>query len=177
MSLEGGAERMEIKSLPILPVEGPFTEQTWEFKSADARWILDYWNKLRGERPRPKWKDVDLLDIYKIARLMTVKDAIDGGEDFLVRYWGAEITKFLKFEATGKRLSKYYPASDVESALKTHRLALLGDSPVRRWGDSQFPDRGLAKFEMIHLPLDNDAGERAHVMTFTTFKWDSGDLH
>jgi len=152
-------------------IEGPFFEQTWEFESVDARWMLDYWQTLRGDRLRPAWSDIDLLKIYDHARAMTVKDAVDGGEDFRVRFWGTELTEFLEYDATGKRLSEYYPKSDVASILDTHRLALLGDKPVRRWGNSQYPGRGMAKFEMIHLPLDNNAGEPSHVITLTTFKW------
>jgi hypothetical protein len=162
---------MDLNSMSVRSVEGPHTEQTWDFTSADANWMLDYWNSLRGNNARPKWSDIDLMAVYQYARAMTVKDAIDDGKDFFVRFWGAELTEFLQYEATGKKLSEYYPERTVESALETHRLALFGDKPVRRWGDSQFPNRGLAKFEMIHLPLDNDAGERAHIITLTTFAW------
>ncbi len=162
---------MTIQTLPIQSVDGPFTEPTWDFQSDDVCWLLDYWEKLRGDQPCPRWTDVDLMEIYHSARAMTVKDAVDDGTDFLVRFWGTELTKFLTYDATGKKMSEYYPQSDVENALMAHRLALLGDTPVRRWGDSQFPDRGLAQFEMIHLPLNNDNGERTHVITLTTFSW------
>ena len=156
---------------PWRSVEEPKFEQTWTFGTKDTQWMLGYWNSLRGGRICPKLSDVDLLSVHQQARHMTVKDSIDGGSDFLVRFWGTELTSFLKCDPTGQRLSVYFPPASAESALETHRLALTGDMPVRRWGDSQFPDRGMAKFEMILLPLENAAGERAHVITLCTFNW------
>jgi len=157
--------------LDLQSVDDSLFEQTWEFESDDAQWMLDYWQTTRSDRPRPAWSDIDLLKVYDHARAMTVKDAVNGGEDFLVRFWGTELAEFLEYDATGKLLSEYYPKSDVASILDTHRLALFGDIPVRRCGNSRYPERGMAKFEMIHLPLDNDAGEPSHVITLTTFKW------
>lgn len=156
---------------PSQSTEGPFIEQTWDFKSEETQWMLDYWNTLRGDRICPKWSDVDLLSIHQQARSISVKDAVDGGADFVVRFWGTELAAFLKCDPTGQKISAYFPPSSVASALETHRLALMSDTPVRRWGDSQYPDRELAKFEMILLPLENTAGERAHVITLSTFRW------
>lgn len=162
---------MTAQAMIVSSVEGPFTEQTWEFESPNVLWMLNYWKNLRGDRARPTWSDIDLLAIHKYARAMTVKDAIDDGADFLVRYWGTELSEYLKYDATGKRVSEYYPKPGLAVALETHQLALLGNTPTRRWGSSMFSDHGMMKIEMIHLPLDNDAGKPAHVITLSSFGW------
>lgn len=151
------------------PHEGPFHEQTWAFEAPAVNWMLDYWNALRRDRSCPAWSDVDLLSIYKYARLMTVKDAICGNDDFVVRFWGTEIVNVLQYDATREKISEYYPKQKSTDVIEVHRLALLENVPVRRWGKSVFPNRELTNFETIHLPLFNDAGERVHVITLTAF--------
>lgn len=54
--------------------------------------------------------------------------------------------------------------------LAAHQLALSGDIPVRRWGTSQYPERDHVSFDTILLPLDNDDGEPAHVMSMAVFR-------
>jgi hypothetical protein len=152
------------------PLDGPFAEQTWDYESPDLVWLLDYWNSLRGDLPCPAWSAFDLLSIHKRARFMTVKDATDDGEDFLVRFWGTGLVSVLEYDGTGKRMSEYFPDINASNMLESHQLALRGDVPVRRWGVSQFPNQDYTTFEMIHLPLINDVGERAHVITLTAFK-------
>lgn len=149
--------------------EGPFVEQTWQFEAPEVQWALDYWMGLRGNRQCPCWSEIDLFSYYKYARLMTIKDAINSGEDFLVRFWGTGIVDVLKYDASGKKLSEYYPAPYSAEMIEQHRLALLGDMPIRRWGNSLFPNREYIKYEIIQLPLSNDMGERAHVLTLTAF--------
>lgn len=149
---------------------GPFVEQTWEYEAPDLRWMLDYWQERRGDRERPRWRDIDLLAIYKYAPKIVVKDAIDNGADFVVRFWGTEITEWLNFDGTGKRLSDYFPKTDLENILSSHRLGLLGGIPVRRWGISRYPDRDHVAFDTITLSLDGDDDTPAHIITLTTFQ-------
>jgi len=154
----------------IEAVEGPFTEQTWEFTTPELRWMLDHWTEKRGGRRCPRWRDIDLPSIYQHAPKIVVKDAVDGGRDFRVRFWGTEITEWLRFDATGRLLSEYFPAAGRDAVLEAHRLALTGNAPVRRWGISAYPERGYIAFETIELPLENDAGERAHIISMAIYR-------
>ena len=108
--------------------------------------------------------------MYKHAPNIVVKDAIDGGRDFRVRFWGTAVTEWLRHDATGRLLSDYFPAGGRAQILEAHRLALLGDTPVRRWGVSVYPDRGYVAFETITLSLANDAGERAHIISMSLYR-------
>jgi hypothetical protein len=151
-------------------VEGPFTEQTWDFTTPALRWLLDHWLDKRGDRDCPRWRDIDLPSMYKYAPNIVVKDAIDGGRDFRVRYWGTAVTEWLRLDATGKLLSEYFPAAGRDRILESHRLALTGDMPIRRWGVSVYPERSYVAFETITLPLANDAGERAHIISMSLYR-------
>ncbi|MEQ9554649.1 MAG: PAS domain-containing protein [Rhodospirillales bacterium] len=151
-------------------VEGPFAEQTWDVTTPALRWLLDHWLEKRGERDCPRWRDIDLPSMYKHAPNIVVKDAIDGGRDFRVRFWGTAVTEWLRHDATGRLLSDYFPAGGRAQILEAHRLALLGDTPVRRWGVSVYPDRGYVAFETITLPLANDAGDRAHILSMSLYR-------
>tara|TARA_R110001592_G_scaffold121569_2_gene327369 strand:- start:404 stop:922 length:519 start_codon:yes stop_codon:yes gene_type:complete len=151
-------------------VEGPFAEQTWDFTTPALRWLLDHWLDKRGDRDCPSWRDIDLPSMYKYAPNIVVKDAIDGGRDFRVRYWGTAVTEWLRLDATGKLLSEYFPATGRDRILESHRLALTGDMPVRRWGVSVYPERSYVAFETITLPLANDVGERAHIISMSLYR-------
>lgn len=151
-------------------VEGPFAEQTWEFTTPALRWLLDHWLDKRGGRDCPRWRDIDLPSMYKHAPNIVVKDAVDGGRDFRVRFWGTAVTEWLRLDATGKLLSEYFPAAGREQILEAHRLALTGDMPIRRWGVSVYPDRSYVAFETITLPLANDAEERAHIISMSLYR-------
>ncbi len=151
-------------------VEGPFSEQTWDVTVPGLRQLLDHWLEKRGERDCPRWRDIDLPAIYKCAPNIVVKDAVEGGRDFRVRFWGTAVTEWLRLDATGKLLSEYFPANGREQILKSHREALMGDTPLRRWGISVYPDRGYVAFETITLPLANDAGARAHIISMSLYR-------
>jgi hypothetical protein len=158
-------------------VEGPFSELTWDVTTPKLRWLLDYWLEKRGDRDCPSWHDIDLPAMYKYAPNLVVKDAVDGGRDFRVRFWGTAITEWLRLDATGKLLSEYFPADGRPQILAAHRQALMGDMPVRRWGVSVYPDRGYVAFETLTLPLANDAGERAHIISMSLYRMaESGSL-
>lgn len=161
---------MADRRLGLQAVEGPFTEQTWDFTHPDHRWLLDYWNEKRGDRACPRWRDVSLLEMYKVAPKIVVKDAVDGGRDFRIRFWGTEITEWLRFDATGKLQSEYFPAAGLQTILDAHRTALTGDVPVRRWGVSVYPDRSYVAFQSIDLPMADDADARAYILSMSCYE-------
>lgn len=151
-------------------LEGPFVEQTWEFERPEFRELLDYWKDRRQDRAAPRWRDVDLLAVYRLAPFITVKDALDGGTDFRNRYWGTQVAEWLRFDGTGRRLSDYFPKATLPATLAAHRLALHSDMPVRRWGVSAYPKRDHVAFEVITLALEDDAGNRAHLLSMSHYQ-------
>ena len=72
--------------------------------------LKDYWeSKYTLANDTPRYEDVNLMDLYKVAPLMFVKDVIDDGEDFVNRFWGTELSSVIGLELTGVRVSEYQP--------------------------------------------------------------------
>lgn len=161
---------MNSRSIGLESIEGPFVEETWDFEAADLQWMLNYWREKRGDRTCPRWRDIDLPAIYEYVPKIVVKDAVDGGRDFKVRFWGTEVTEWLQFDGTGKKVGDYFPEASRQITLNAHIRALNSDIPIRRWGVSVYPDRHYVAFETIDLPLENDAGERAHIISMQQYR-------
>lgn len=149
-----------------------YFEQSSEFDAWELRWLLDYWQGLCGDRDCPRLIDVGLPEIVRQAPKIIVRDAVDGGRDFVNRFWGSEMRAWLGFDGTGRKLTDYYPAAALKPMLDAHRLALTGDLPVRRWGITAYPKANMATFEAIDLPLADDMNRRAHVLSMYVYRTD-----
>jgi hypothetical protein len=154
-----------------------FFEQTQSFDAWELRWLLDYWQGLRDGRDCPRLVDVGLPAIVRQAPKIIVRDAIDGGRDFVNRFWGSELRSWLGFDGTGQKVSEYFPQHARSAMLESQRLALTGELPVRRWGETAYSPPNPATYEAIDLPLTNDSGARAHVLSMYVYRADRLDAH
>ena len=166
---------MALDAIGLTTVEGPYFEQTWDFTDPEFCWMRDYWQEKRGDRPCPRLRDINLPSLFRQAPKIVIKDAIDDGRDFRVRYWGTNVTDWLKFDGSGKLLSDYFPQKSLEQVKKAHLMALNGDIPMHRWGVSTYPNRDFLEFETIDLPLENDEGKRAHILSLHQYRIQSRD--
>lgn len=149
-----------------------FFEQTQSFDAWELRWLLEYWQSLCDGPNCPRLVDVGLPAIVRQAPKIIVRDAIDGGRDFVNRFWGSELRTWLGFDGTGQRISEYFPRHAREAMLKSQRLALTSDMPVRRWGVTAYARPNPATYEAIDLPLADDVGARAHVLSMYVYRSD-----
>jgi len=117
--------------------------------------LLEYWRTLCRDRPRPAWSEVELMDLFRIAPRLVVKDLIDGGAEFRNRYWGTKMTDVLGYDATGALLKDQYPPNAAAALGKMYRLALTTSLPVRLVAVSSMVKRKeYLNLEAIVLPLD-----------------------
>ncbi|MEQ9681687.1 MAG: hypothetical protein RLO49_03175, partial [Rhodospirillales bacterium] len=56
--------------------------------------------------------------------------------------------------------------------LESQRLALTSDLPVRRWGITAYAQPNMPTYEAIDLPLADDDGARAHVLSMYVYRSD-----
>ncbi len=152
-----------------------FFEPTQSFDAWELRWLLDYWQGLCDGPNCPRLIDVGLPTIVRQAPKIIVRDAIDGGRDFVNRFWGSELRNWLGFDGTGQRISEYFPQHARAAMLASQRLALESDTPVRRWGVTAYPQPNLTTYEAIDLPLADDDGARAHVLSMYVYRSDRLD--
>lgn len=153
-----------------------FFEPTQAFDAWELRWLLDYWQGLCDGRDCPRLIDVGLPAIVRQAPKIIVRDAIDGGQDFVNRFWGSELRNWLGFDGTGQRISEYFPRHALDAMLESQRLALTSHSPVRRWGATAYTKPNLTTYEAIDLPLADDDGVRAHVLSMYVYRADDLDV-
>ena len=70
--------------------------------------MLDIWDDWRAGRPAPAWRDVVLMDIPRsLSKMAAVVDVLDGGADFVYRYWGPGLTELFGRDETGTRISDH----------------------------------------------------------------------
>ena len=91
--------------------------------------LIHYWQGLATRNNgHPEWAQVRLIDLYKIATFLAVKDVIDGGTDFLNRFWG------------------------------TGRVTRTGEPEMVRGYIATIPGQEHVPYEVVHLPLWGEGG-------------------
>lgn len=138
--------------------------------------LVAYWRDKRGPRPYPAWDDIELIDLWRVAANLSVNDVVDGGDDFLVRYWGSAVAEASAGDATGKSLKAFCrPNSD--AGLVNFRRVVTDRAPVlsyRRF--SFFEGREHVTWEAVHLPLGPDGGPVTQVISAFDFDCDIRDI-
>jgi hypothetical protein len=143
--------------------------------------LIGYWQGLaQTSGGRPQWQQVRLMDLYKIATFVAVKDVVDGGTDFRNRFWGTGLTDALGFEATNKPVSSYEPAGMREAVHQRYtRVMRTGSPEMVRGHIAYMPDHDHLPFELVHLPLwgdDKDGGVRHIISAYQfNFTWTGDD--
>ncbi|MBO6520747.1 MAG: PAS domain-containing protein [Rhodospirillales bacterium] len=134
--------------------------------------LREYWHGLPVRSGGlPSYADVQLMDLYKIAHQVSVKDVIDGGRDFVNRYWGSELTRALGFEATGKRVSEYQP-DEMRDMLFTRYIGIVSSrAPVLyRARIEHIHHRKHVPYEVLHVPFVREGGDEiSNIMTVYEF--------
>lgn len=129
--------------------------------------LIQYWReRMPAEGGLPSWRDFDLMDIYDIAAALAVKDVIDGGQDFINRFWGTSLTVALGFEGTGKLVSTYEPVSMRNAVTKRYRHVVRHrETSMARGYISTMPGREFLTFELVHLPLRGKTDTVEHIIS------------
>jgi hypothetical protein len=141
-------------------------------RSPVTRALFDYWCAKRGSRPYPAWTDIQLMDLYKIAPHMIVRDVVDGGREFRCRFSGTGISAVLGLDGTGELLSETYNPQAVEMIMARYRPVLETRGPVRAVGYVTAVQKNLpTAFESIYLPLAGKDGSIGHIIVAYDFTY------
>lgn len=143
------------------------------FRSPNCRRLFDHWRHVRGDRPRPAWTDIDLMELRDIAPFMLVRDAVDGGWDFGVRFFGSQLVETLQHDLTGKLLSARYDPESFEILRERFAAGLNADGPIRVVGFIDLVEtRSQKVFEQINLPLSESGGTPSHIISVYDFGYE-----
>ena len=134
-----------------------------------------YWQSRFAEAGGvPRYCDVDLMDLYKVAHLLTIKDVVDAGDEFLIRYWGSELSRALGFEGTGMRIGELEPEPMRKNLIERYRRICATKAPEsRRAKIEHLAHRKFATYEVLHVPwLDEQRDGVSQIMTVYEFNID-----
>ncbi|MBT6096445.1 MAG: PAS domain-containing protein [Rhodospirillaceae bacterium] len=131
--------------------------------------LFEYWNQKRGDRQRPTWDDLELMDLWEIARYVVVKDVIHANRDFRFRYWGSAMTDIAGVDGTGKLTSELYTTDAFAHVLEAFWQAIDEGTPIRVAGNATINDKEHLAYEAIHLPLNATDGTIGHLISGYSF--------
>ncbi len=135
-------------------------------ESPDMLRMLDIWSGWCAGAPAPAWPDVQLMDIPTLLIPFTAcVDVIDGGKDFVYRYWGTGLTDLFGREETGTRLSEY-PVASAQLILTGQLQAVLNDACPKIFVTTIAKDTGtFAHKYNLRLPVMDNPGEVTKVLS------------
>ena len=154
-----------------LGIHYPCNDPGKELISPINRRLFEYWESRKIGGRIPRLSALDLMDIYRVAPYLIIRDAIDDNKDFRTRYWGGGIADAYGCDMTGHLLSGDYGKGSDE-IIKYYRMILRDQVPVRAVGNLIFVSkRDHICYECLFLPLLNDHDETVHVISSWDFDY------
>ncbi|MEQ9171331.1 MAG: hypothetical protein RLO05_03165 [Rhodospirillales bacterium] len=129
--------------------------------------LIAYWRDIADrDGAHPRWDSVKLMDLYKIAHHLVVKDVVDGGKDYVNRFWGTAVTDGLGFDGTYKHVTAYQPAQMRRTVQhRYNRLVKTTKPEMVRGFIATMPEQKSLPFELVHLPLWGDGDGVRHIIS------------
>jgi hypothetical protein len=150
-----GARGPELRWDP--PVESLATPQ--------LRFLLRYWNDLRGIRALPHMRGIDAIELRAALGYINLLEPVDHGRDFRYRVFGTVVAAVSGFDLTGQLASRLKASAYiVEFGLAVFRA-------VRRRGEPLLTEHGppatlyTATWHRLVLPFADDHGEVVRLLS------------
>lgn len=95
------------------------------------RFLLRYWDDLRGERPLPLRSEIDAVEMRPALGYVNLVDAVEDGRDFRYRVFGSVIASVSGFDMTGQLASTLKASAYItEFSLAALRAAFRRREPL-----------------------------------------------
>ncbi len=116
-----------------------------------------------------------MMDLYKIAHSMVVRDVVDRGRDYHIRYWGSEMTEAFGFDGTGKCVRDLVPETLRDSAVALYdEIVATARSFTIVGSVIHVPNKEHKTFEVVDMPLWDVSGNVSNIVS--AYDWSySGD--
>ena len=134
----------------------------------DGAVVLDYWNRVRGDRFAPAWgSQFRLTDLpTSIVPNLTVIDRIDGGHNFFYRFWGTNHATLKGFEMTGKTIDRTPSRAIQQIATRQLETVIQRRRPTVFLYSVDYPNRHRKAEFVLRLPLSTDGTRVDGVVTY-----------
>ncbi len=125
--------------------------------SRDFRQAFDYWDKLRGQRARPTWREVDMMALpLRLVPWCSVVDVISDGEDFVFRFFGTARARMQGRDYTGRSVREFTSDKMVAKAFAELGDVLHRRAPLLHYTEihpNPEDNRKPAGYEVFRLPF------------------------
>jgi hypothetical protein len=101
-------------------------------KSVRQRWLYAQWARLRGERPLPRWSDLDMRDLDSCFDDLTILDVLAqaGGMRFRIFNHGKNVGAMYAGQCAGRFFDEVLPAATRAATLETYEHSVRTRLPV-----------------------------------------------
>jgi len=135
-------------------------------QSPDMLRMLELWSGWCAGRDAPVWRDVQFMDIpAPLIPLTACVDVIEGGKDFVYRYWGTGLTDLFGRDETGTRLSDY-PVASSQLILTGQLQDVVGAACPKIFMTTIAKDTGIFVHKYnLRLPIMDTPGEVTKILS------------
>lgn len=150
--------------MSVLPeFSGLTIELTDHCTSPKLREFVSYWTS-KGGADLPTWSDIELMDIYRLAPSVMVKEWIAGENEWKNRFFGSRLAEILGVEATNKLVKDYHRPAETEKVVSFFNFIREQKTPARVHGRCVVKEREYKNLEGVYLPLVDEDGSVRMIM-------------
>jgi len=128
--------------------------------------MLDIWTGWAAGKPAPVWAEVKFMEIpVPLIPMTACVDVIDGGKDFVYRYWGTGLTDLFGLDETGTRLTDN-PIVSSKLVLSDQLQVVLKDGCAKFFVSTIAKDSGTYAYKYnLRLPIMESPGEVTKILS------------
>lgn len=129
--------------------------------SRDLRQLVDYWDRIRGDRLFPMRRDFDPVEVPKLLRNIRLADVEMGGV-FRFRLYSSDSTNPDRRDMTGLTTNDYEDTGFGDLVTR-HYAAVAADGVARCWYIKASVATGDYEYHRVVLPLSR-TGEKCDIL-------------
>jgi len=141
-----------------------------ECRSDKVRRLLDYWQRIRGDRLMPRRQDVDPTAIWPLLKNVSLSEWHRDPDRLFYRLSGTEVVATLGIELGGKWVTEVYPdVEDVARTLKLYGWVVEARTTVIGRTDGTRMRLGIDSYEWVICPLSEDGALVTHFIVLEDY--------
>lgn len=135
-------------------------------RGINQRWLLRYWNELRGPALLPAWRGLQGRELSGMEQHLLFVDVVSSEYPrFLMRHHSRWIGEAYGSDCHGRFLDAMSPGRYHDAAVANYRQATAALAPVYAAVDLADPQGRLVHYERLLLPFSSDGRTVDRVLT------------
>ena len=132
----------------------------------NALTLYQYWDDKLDSRALPSLQDINLIDLWRIAPALIIKDVIGCGADFRNRYWGTLIVERAGFDASGKTHWEIYKDQPLGPQMENYQHVVKDKcGNIVHRSSSFIENRDFVVFTSLNLPIGQTDDVVDHIIS------------